>query len=274
MKQFTVLSILLPLLLLSLLLTGCHVAPDNSDPMGTTPDPTAAPTNAPTQPTNAPTEPTAAPTEPTSPSTGLPEEFPADLNTDPAALAQFETLFSVPAPSDGYITGIPFMFRQALTHSYDSVQALQLWQFFYNGIVGENSTDVPDEVYDLFGFEKDWDCHGITATQVNTALQAVFGVTTEDLPESAFDRFGNYYEKTDSYYIGDNDANCPADLHIFGIRETENGCTEVYYGFGYGTKRTHDVYGCVTLTPAEDSWHVAANKFLWSAYPDIYPVGA
>lgn len=244
------------LIVLALLLTGCHIAADpgsTDDPAGNTDAPTASPTNPdPTEPSD-PTE----PATPTEPKNSFPEGIPADLNTDASALDQFQQLLTITNA-----TGTAFIFRQALTHSYDSVQAVQLWQIFYNGILGENNTDIPDEIYELYGFERDWDCYSITTEQVNTALREVFGVTLSDLPDDAFGQYIHYYEKTDSYYIGNNDSNAPVNVHIFGIRDAENGGTEVYYGYNYGTKEDYRVYGYVTLVPAGYTWHVTANHII------------
>jgi hypothetical protein len=184
----------------------------------------------------------------------IPDGAPADLNTDPDAVKQYQKLFD----NDSWYT-------QALLREFNDPRYIELKDFLF--CTGkpwpyENATPEEEEaVRKLLGITEipDWwgDWYSMDLETINEVLQTVFGLTLADFPETEL-QYIHFLESTGRYYYGHSDSSLVWNISVAGIRELENGNVEVYY------TQNNQSYagGCVTLEILEDGYRVISNTKL------------
>ena len=259
------------LVLTTLLLAGCQRVADPTDPTNgpglsagptdpqpTDPEPTdSQPTE--TQPTETqPTEPEPTdpietqPSEPavTEPVLAIPDEFPADLITDEAALAAFQAFF------DENIWA-----RQANRVRFEDPREMNLRGFFF-GAGMEEDIPVTEEdraaIVASSGVESFYDrkAYCLSAEKMDQVLQETFGV-----PLSEMTGFANLYylESSGNYCYFHMDTDPVVKVNVMGTRTMEDGSVEVYYRNAREDEDYPKYYGVMTLKPAGETYHIVSN---------------
>ena len=238
MKKFAVL-----LAAACLLLTGC---------MSPVPDPTGQTTTAPgsvyvpTDPTTAPTDPTVIPTDPTTiPTDPAPTTEPKDPELE-AVMALFNNLGSERNP-----------YFWATGCEYATPQEVLLVAFFDLGFEGEHDM-TPEENEELKGisiwpeYVDNAAFNRLPKDKMEAELQAVFGISLADLPDSAFD--GLYYLEC---------SNCYCFLQT-GMKSAPmmGGFLDIVFNDDGTVSLTYNNYVAdyvITLKPNGDSYLVLSN---------------
>lgn len=207
-----------------------------ADPVGTTarPQPT---TTVPVPTTTEPVPTTTAPTPPTEP-----------IN---AELEYFNELFrrgQVRNPY-AYVLGIEFA----------SPKELDLYYFYDQGLPGEHQiTDAEwEELSKLLPFPEYvvGDFNRLPKDKMEAELQAVFGISLEDMSDSAFSRL-YYLNTSDSYCFYQSGVSSYNKIGSFvELNHNEDGTVSLTYISGNGNL---DVF-VITLMPFGDSYQILSN---------------
>lgn len=96
------------------------------------------------------------------------------------------------------------------------------------------------------------DFNRLPKDKMNAELMRAFGITLEDLPDSAFE--GLYYlDSTDCYYFFQTGmTSVPKHSPIFSVEHNDDGMVALTYNIPGGT-------GKITLKPNGDDWLVLSN---------------
>lgn len=145
----------------------------------------------------------------------------------------------------------------ATGHSYASPTEISLKKFFDQGFPeeGKRTDEEWEELSKIVPYPEHlqmYDCNRLPKDRVNAELKKVFGITLEDLPDSAFD--GVYYlESTDCYYTFQTGMDSvPAHSKMLSAKAVDNKMVVLTYALPGGS-------GAITLKPNGDSWLVVSN---------------
>lgn len=232
------------LAVICLLLAAC--VPSVLNPTGQT---TTAPDSAyvPSDPTTAPTDPTTSPTDPVP--TAVPTDpTPTTEPVDPEREA-FLGLFGNLAERRPYFW--------ATGCEYATPQEIQLIAFFDGGFEGEHDM-TPEENEELKGisiwpeYVDNADFNRLPMDKMEAELQAVFGISLADLPDSAFD--GLYYLECSNCYcfLQTGMKSAPMMGGFLDIVFNDDGTVSLTYN-----NRVADYV--ITLKPNGDSYLVLSN---------------
>lgn len=232
---------------ISLLFMACM--PAVTDPTGqtiTNPVPT---TTVPVPTTTAPLPTTTAPLATTTdpvPTTTAPAPTTEPVDTE---LAYFLELFRWSEERNPY--------NHALRVMYDfaSPEEINLRSFYDEGLAGENEiTDEEWAEYSKLVADPNnvhGDFHRLPKDKIEAELQAVFGISLADLPESAF-RGLFYLECSDSYCYNQGGVDSKS-VHPFSeIIHNDDGTVSLIY-------EDRDGKCAITLKPNGDSYLVVSN---------------
>ena len=200
-------QIVVSLLLFCLLLTACSAAlPEESS---------SAPTGVPD---------VTAPDTTASPSASIPDFQPAGAPVDAETLNRLQELFSDP---NGW-------YSQALTGDFAAPEEIDLWLFFYRGILdGMEAISEEERAY----LESVWSEHELMldidrlpAGQMDAVLRQYLGVCLKDTKHTGLDAF-TYWAETDCYYHSHGDTNAIQVL-VHSAYAQQDGTIEMYYSNG------------------------------------------
>lgn len=145
----------------------------------------------------------------------------------------------------------------ATGHSYASPTEISLKKFFDQGFPeeGKRTDEEWEELSKIVPYPEHlqmYDCNRLPKDRVNAELKKVFGITLEDLPDSAFD--GVYYlESTDCYYTFQTGMDSvPTHSKMLSAKAVDNKMVVLTYALPGGS-------GAITLKPNGDSWLVVSN---------------
>ena len=145
----------------------------------------------------------------------------------------------------------------ATGHTYASPTEISLEKYFDGGFDGEHEkTDAEYEELKQLVSWTEWldnaDFNRLPKDKINAELEKVFGITLEDLPDSAFE--GLYYlESTDCYYfLQTGMTSNPMYGSFHTIEHNIDGTVTLAYDLFSGTGR-------ITLRPNGDDWLVVSN---------------
>lgn len=149
---------------------------------------------------------------------------------------------------------------------YEDSHDADVFGLFYNGFPGEEGQITEAEMKELTALDLDaeYDIGCMPVYRIEAVLAELFGLSLADFGEDALAGY-TYLESTDSYYFNHSDAMALVYWKIIGTRTLDNGNIEVYYTF-------HDSKGVVTLTPAENGYHIVSNRWFESVYVSL-PAG-
>ena len=224
-----------------------------TDPQPTDPAPTEPTEPAPTEP--FPTEP--EPTEPSDPVLAIPDEFPADLVTDQAALAVFQEF---------YDTNI--WARHASSNQFERPTGVYLRGLFYGAgmeddipVTEEDRAAIAAKVgHDHFNDRK---AYCLSAEKMDQVLKAAFGISLREATN-----FANLYylESSGNYCYFHKESDPVVKVNVMGIRTLKNGSTEVYYRNEREDKDYPKYYGVMTLKAVDGGYHMLSNSYI-----DVWP---
>ena len=170
---------------------------------------------------------------------------------DQEELEAFDELFSTEESSERNY------YFWATGHTYSSPTQIILKKYFDGGFPGEpDKTDAEwEELSKLLNSPEliqNYDCIRLPKDRVNAELMKAFGITLEDLPDSAFE--GLYYlESTDCYYFFQTGmTSIPKHSPILSIEHNDDGTVALTYNIPGGT-------GEITLKPNGDGYLVVSN---------------
>ena len=130
-------------------------------------------------------------------------------------------------------------------------------KYFDGGFDGEHEkTDAEYEGLKLLVSWTEWldnaDFNRLPKDKINAELEKVFGITLEDLPDSAFE--GLYYlASTDCYYFFQAGmTSAPKYGPLTTVEHNDDGTVALTYNILLGT-------GKITLKPNGDDWLVLSN---------------
>lgn len=258
MKKTAVMFI--TILIFGLLLVACK--PSNINPVGPTtilipstpiPTTTMPPTTAvvPSSTTLPAVTPT---TSPTVPATTAPPP-PTTPPVDPEVVA-FTELFRNISMSDG-VTRNPYNY--SLGQEYTSPMELNLREFFGNGFADEKIATAAElselQPYLENSFFGESHFHRLPKDKMERELQKCFGITLEELPNSAFESL-IYLASSDSYCFFASSVHGVAEgVEIKRVEHLDDGVLKVTY-----TKRTYKIEEyVVTLKPNNESYLILSN---------------
>ncbi len=245
------------LLVIALLLTACMSGLTNSNGQTTAaPAPTATvpiTNNSATEhtiidpipTTTAPVPSTTSPVPTTVPTVPVPPTVPQNT----AELNAFNELFSNPRPEKN-----PYF--RATGCEYASVKDIKLKAFFDGGFPGEHEkTDAEwTELSKMLNFPEfvQGDFNRLPKDKMDAELQAVFGISLNDLPDSAYE--GLYYLKsTDCYYFFQSGmTSAPIIGPFLDLVHNNDGTVALTYS------NSIDNY-IITLTCNGDSYLILSN---------------
>lgn len=173
-----------------------------------------------------------------------------DLNTieDPV-LAGYAEFFSTP-----YTGRNPWWW--ATGHEYATPEDVRLVAFFDGGFEGEHElTDAewealrPMLMFPEYGLNGDW--NRLSKDKMNAELQAVFGISLEDLPDSAYEGL-LYLESTDCYYFCQTGMSSSPGFYPLAMQENADGTVSLTYESLAGIH-------IITLKPNGDSYLILSN---------------
>ena len=259
MKKTAVMFI--TILIFGLLLVACK--PGNINPVGPTtilipstpiPTTTMPPTTAvvPSSTTLPAVTPTTSPTVPATTAPPPPTTPPVDPE-----VATFTGLFRNISMSDG-LTRNPYNY--ALGQEYTSPMELDLREFFGNGFVGEKTATEAElselQPYLENSFFGESHFHRLPKDKMDEELQKCFGITLDDLPDTAFESL---------IYLASSDSYCFFASSVHGIVEgfeaktvehLDDGTIKVTY-----KKRTLEIAEYIAiLKPNGDGYFVLSNQ--------------
>lgn len=218
-----------------LLMAACQSAVAN--PTGQTSTDPLPTTTALTDPTTVPSDPTTIPI--------------TTVSQEEAELEAFNELFKWMGPDRN-----PYYWTTG--YEYSSPTEIMLINFFSGGFLGERErTD--EEFEELLKLSKNPEALELTGEinrlpkdKMEADLQAVYGISLEDLPDSAFD--GLYYlESTDCYYIHQSAPSVSAiRLPLLDVEHNSDGSVSLTY------ENDSDNF-VITLKPNGDSYLVLSN---------------
>jgi len=230
------------LAVICLLLAAC--APSVPNPTGQT---TTAPDSAyvPSDPTTVPTDPTTVPTDPVPTMDPVPTTEP----TNPELEAIMELFNNLGSERNPYFW--------ATGCEYATPQEVLLVAFFDGGFEGEHDM-TPEENEELKGisiwpeYVDNADFNRLPKDKMEAELQAVFGISLADLPDSAFD--GLYYLEC---------SNCYCFLQT-GMKSAPmmGGFLDIVFNDDGTVSLTYNNYVAdyvITLQPNGDSYLVLSN---------------
>lgn len=157
--------------------------------------------------------------------------------------------------------------RKALASIYDSAAQIDLELTLYGGfpdLTDEWDQFSPEETDFLLGhgLERELAVQKMPADRIEELLQNTFGISLAEvrIPEKWV-----YYEATDSYYSGHNDAYFVTGVTVTAVEHTEDGLIDVFYtcdGIMHGENWEELVCSAVlTLRETDDGGYlVISNK--------------
>ena len=245
------------LLLVLTIVTGCTfsgIGADHQNPgdtIPTTPNTTTTPpiptTQAPIPTTQVP-PPTTAPTPTTIPT--VPTTVPTTTVAEDPELAYFNALFSSEVYRNYYF--------YATGHTYTSPTQISLKKYFDGGFSIEERNMTDSELSELEQLMispeamQQGDFNRLPKDKINAELIQAFGITLEDLPESAFDGL-LYLESTDCYYLHQSGmTSLPKHSPITEVEHNADGTVSLSYNIPVGT-------GKLTLKPNGEGWLIVSN---------------
>lgn len=166
-------------------------------------------------------------------------------------LAYFNELFSQGEERN------PYFYAKCIYGDYASPEELNLRSFYEGGFVGEHEITeeelaeywklLPPYIPELMG-----DFNRLPKDKINAELQTVFGISLEDLPDSAFS--GLYYlECSDCYCFNQSGMTSDFQKSAFtDIVHNDDGTISLFYEDRYGKC-------AITLKPNGDSYLVLSN---------------
>ena len=192
-------------------------------------------------------------TTPTTPSVTVPA---TTIPVKDPELAYFQDQFRNIAMSDGVTRNY---YNYALGQEYASVMELDLREFFGNGFTGEKTATEAElaelQPYLENSFFGENHFHRLPKEKMEEELQKCFGITLEDLPDTAFESL-IYLESSDSYCFFASSVHGIAEgVEIQSVEHLADGTLRVIY-----TKRTWQIEEyAVTLKPAGEGYLVLSN---------------
>ena len=149
----------------------------------------------------------------------------------------------------------------ATGHEYSSPHELKLKAFYDGGFEGEH--ELTDAEYaelkalakypDIFGLVGDF--NRLPKDKMNAELQAVFGISLADLPDSAFEGL-TYLKSTDCYYFSQSaPTSTPRISNFLSIEHNDDGTVTL----GYDHTFDDTIKRKITLKPNGDSYLVLSN---------------
>lgn len=234
-------NFLICIVTIALLLAACMPAVTN--PTGHVPT-TTAPVATTTTPVTTTTNPPPTTTAPTSTIAPAPTTEPVDTE-----LAYFLELFRWSEQRNPY--------NHALRVMYDfaSPMELNLRSFYDGGLEGENEiTDDEWAEYSKMVADPNnvhGDFHRLPKDKIEAELQAVFGISLADLPDSAFSGLF-YLGCSDSYCFNQGGMTSKSARSFSEIIHNDDGTVSLIY-------EDHDGKCAITLKPNGDSYLVVSN---------------
>ena len=149
----------------------------------------------------------------------------------------------------------------ATGHEYSSPHELKLKAFYDGGFEGEH--ELTDAEYaelkalakypDIFGLVGDF--NRLPKDKMNAELQAVFGISLADLPDSAFEGL-TYLKSTDCYYFSQSaPTSTPRISNFLSIEHNDDGTVTL----GYDHTFDNTIKRKITLKPYGDGYLVLSN---------------
>ena len=149
----------------------------------------------------------------------------------------------------------------ATGHEYSSPHELKLKAFYDGGFEGEH--ELTDAEYaelkalakypDTFGLVGDF--NRLPKDKMNAELQAVFGISLADLPDSAFEGL-TYLKSTDCYYFSQSGmTSTPRISNFLSIEHNDDGTVTL----GYDHTFDNTIKRKITLKPYGDGYLVLSN---------------
>ena len=171
----------------------------------------------------------------------------AEMNGSDTQLQTIHALFSDP---HGW-------YNAALTSEYTEATQLNLKMFFHLGFSDQSRTPTAEEWAELEGqpgFNENYDLIRLPADNMDAVLTQYFGITLEDMDESAFEGLV-YLESTDCYYFMGTGVHRIEDLCIERTTEQDDGTILVIYTSSYCS-------GIVTLEMRNDGdYRILSNEY-------------
>ena len=170
---------------------------------------------------------------------------PAATPVDAATLADLTARFSE--------WGSPY--NMALCSDYDTPAKLDLMDFFYQGFADEPTKPTDGEwaqLKDLPFFDINMSLHRLPTAKMDPVLQEIFGITLEEMDDSAFEGLA-YLEDTDCYYFMTTGARGTEDFTVTASEALEDGTIRIHYTAAFVEEHI------VTLRPTADGYLIVSN---------------
>ena len=150
----------------------------------------------------------------------------------------------------------PYFYAKCVMYDFASPEELSLLSFYDGGFAGEHEiTDEEWEEYSMMVADPN-NVHGdfnrLPKDKIEAELQSVFGISLEDLSDSAF-RGLFYLECSDSYCFNQGGMTSDFAKSVFtDIKHNDDGTISLFYKDGIGKC-------AMTLKPNGDSYLVVSN---------------